>query len=129
MNVSLVNVVEFEPINDFLNGRREQAHSAYPPIGLLTLAAVLERQRHEVEVVDCANLILQENLSWMIVCGRALLSIFAAGPLMWWVFPRAATTTSIRCPLLQDCGRCGLSADYFRWAAGDYHGYGHTEPV
>jgi hypothetical protein len=62
MNVSQVNIVEFKPINDFLNGRREQAHSAYPPIGLLALAAVLERQRHEIEVVDCANLILQGEL-------------------------------------------------------------------
>jgi Radical SAM superfamily/B12 binding domain len=63
MKISLVNVVEFEPIQDFLNGRSEQTGSTYPPIGLLTLAAVLEKQSYEVNVIDVANLILNRQLT------------------------------------------------------------------
>src|SRR6476646_8374325 len=58
MKISLVNVVEFEPVQEFLRGTSEKASTPYPPMGLLTLAAVLEAQGHEVEVIDFANLIL-----------------------------------------------------------------------
>ncbi|MBI3653565.1 MAG: radical SAM protein [Acidobacteria bacterium] len=62
MKIVLVNVIEFEPIHEFLHGKKHNQSTQYPPIGLLTLAAVLEAKGYEVEVVDFGNLILNAAL-------------------------------------------------------------------
>ncbi|HEX7316270.1 MAG TPA: radical SAM protein [Pyrinomonadaceae bacterium] len=64
MKITLVNVIEFEPIFEALKGGVERKSTNYPPIGLLTLAAVLEGRGYEVEVVDFGNLILNRTLTF-----------------------------------------------------------------
>ncbi len=62
MKIILVNVIEFEPIQDYLRGGSQKKSTNYPPIGLLTLTAVLEARGHEVEVIDFGNLILNGEI-------------------------------------------------------------------
>jgi len=63
MKVTLVNVLEFDPIREYLSDHTKRTSTAYPPMGLLTLAAVLEAKGHVVKVIDFANLILRGEIA------------------------------------------------------------------
>jgi radical SAM superfamily enzyme YgiQ (UPF0313 family) len=63
MKIVLVNVIEFEPVCEGVRGASPRKSTQYPPIGLLTLAAVLEQQNYQVEVIDFGNLILEGEIA------------------------------------------------------------------
>jgi radical SAM superfamily enzyme YgiQ (UPF0313 family) len=62
MKIIFVNVIEFEPIFEAARGVSDKKSTGYPPIGLLTLAAILEAKGYEVEVIDFGNLILNRTI-------------------------------------------------------------------
>jgi len=64
MKIILVNVIEFDAVFEALRGVVERESTNYPPIGLLTLASVLEGQGYEVEIIDFGNLILNRTIDF-----------------------------------------------------------------
>lgn len=64
MKITLVNTLEFDSIRKYLRGASNLKSTGYPPIGLMTLAAVLEAKGYEVEVIDFGNLIIGGQIDY-----------------------------------------------------------------
>lgn len=62
MKIVLVNLFEFQGISRQRRGKEVDASMDAPPIGLMTLAAILEQKGYEVELVDFADPIMKGDI-------------------------------------------------------------------
>ncbi len=62
MKTVLVNLFEFQGVSRQRRGKEFDASMDAPPIGLMTLGAILEQKGHEVELVDFADPILKGDI-------------------------------------------------------------------
>ena len=64
MKIFLINPPEYRGLNYVREGRCQQRISSYeyvfPPISLMTIAAVLEEENFDIKILDCTA----ENISW-----------------------------------------------------------------
>lgn len=62
MKIVLVNLFEFQGISRQRRGKEVDPSMDAPPIGLMTLAAILEQKGYEVELVDFADPIMKGDI-------------------------------------------------------------------